>query len=177
MDINLKDYKGIIFVGLVVAAIIFFSHDLEGVLLMTGIIVNIIAICLNTGVTNFKDKKLPKKFLPARRYDLIKKHFEKEKFEPVEDEKKSEDRKKDVDVVIPYVEEKYKGAIDYEDCTGRMYPETATDNIANLAVKHQGINTKRQIAGAMRRKKMMVPYVAQELKDEEDKDWWGSYDM
>ena len=51
---DLGGYKGILLVGVVVAAILFFSKDLECVLLMTGIIVNIIAICLNTGATNFK---------------------------------------------------------------------------------------------------------------------------
>ena len=108
--------------------------------------------------------KLPLKFLPVRRKDLINKYYDKhskETFDPKPTK------------VIP---KKYEGAIDTDDCKGRMYRETASDSIPYLSVKHQGINTKRQIAGAMRRRKVLVPYLAQELKDSEDKDWWGSKD-
>ena len=202
MDLSLTDYKGILLIGVVVAAIIFFSKDLECVLLMTGIIVNIIAICLNTGATNFKNKKGPDEFLPARRRDLVEKYIEKEKAKQIKEsmiatkeeyseilaEKIPENAPFDVPNVSTKKEmianndpqediEPYKGAVDYNNCTGEMYAETAADGTAGLSIKHQGINTKRQIAGAMRRKKMLVPYISQELEDEGNKEWWGAYDL
>lgn len=76
---NLDEYKGIGIIIIVVGAILLHSKDLEMVLLMTGIIVNIIAICLNTGVTNFKnDSKPPNTYVPPRRYDLVQKQLTKE---------------------------------------------------------------------------------------------------
>lgn len=77
--ININDHKGMIVIALVIGAILLHSKDLETVLLMTGIIVNIIAICLNTGVTNFKGgKKPPLSYTPPRRFDMVKNFLNKD---------------------------------------------------------------------------------------------------
>lgn len=46
---SIGDYKGLILITFIIVAILYFSPDLECMLLFTGILVNIITICLNTG--------------------------------------------------------------------------------------------------------------------------------
>ena len=166
---NISDYKGILIICAVVMAILYFSKDLECVMLMTGIIVNVIAICLNTGVTKFTDNELPKNFLPPKRFDLMEKIINKEKYIPsnqLKDEKRSEDR--------PFKPNRYPGAVNWDE--DEVYPETGTDYIPSLSTKHQGINSQRQIAGCMKRRRVLQPYIAAELTDVEHLPWWGERD-
>ena len=184
--INIEEYKGILFIIILIITIMYYSKDLEGVLLMTGIIINVIAICLNTGATKFKgnsstEQKSNNLFLPPRRYDLI--HEEKNKanfshkpnYNSLNEEIIPSKKTKETEEPKITVVEKYKGAIDYEECP-KEYNETATDNIPKLSLNRQGVNYRRQISGAMGRRKVLMPYIVDELIDEQDKIWWGADD-
>ena len=165
---NILEYDGILIISAVIIAILFYSDDLECVMLMTGIIVNIIAICLNTGVTHLTDKKTPKSFLPVKRFDLLDKILNKKGLKNKDslDEKKSVDR--------PFNYNRYPGAVNWDE--DEMYQETGSDMIPDLSVKHQGINSQRQISGSTKRRKVLQPYIAAELTDVENLPWWGQMD-
>lgn len=201
---KLDEYKGIALIIIVVGAILLHSKDLEAVLLMTGIIVNVIAICLNTGVTNFKNNsKPPSTYVPPRRYDLVQKHIPKEgmkggdvpeyknitegyetllpyldksKYEHrIPNYNKKEDSQEKRSEDRPFISDNYKGAVDFNK--NEIYAETAMDMAANMGIKRPGVNYQRQVAGAMNRRQVVQPVVGAELQDEEMKPWWGAFDV
>lgn len=61
---SITDYKGLILITFIILAILYFSPDLECMLLFSGILVNIITICLNTGA--LKIATAPKEGLTNR---------------------------------------------------------------------------------------------------------------
>ena len=191
MTFSLPNNKGLILIGIIIVAVLFVSRDLECVLLMTGIVVNIIAICLNTGVTESKQSR-PTEFLPVRSKKLLDKYHRKQliHYEKDEDESESEGEREDEyesEDDRPVVaggkesfeqpEKPYKGAVDFQDCTGTMYQTTGADNTAFISIKHQGANARRQISGANKRYRVLNPYIAQELEDEGNLPWYGAYDL
>jgi len=172
---NLSEYKGIFLILIVVIVIVFYCKDLEGVLLMTGVLVNVIAICSNTGVTSKFTQPAPPH--TCRCPEGCKKK-EPEPEPKKEKEKEFLENKYETPIggVEVSVMAKYKGAVDYEE-PGEQYSVTAMDKSTTKSLNRPGINYKRQISGAMKRRQTIQPYICSELTDEEHKDWWNQYDM
>lgn len=178
---SISDYKGLILITFIILAILYFSPDLECMLLFSGILVNIITICLNTGalkIPTLKDKISNKEDFLTKPVDN---NSDVPRFEMLTKDDTDFSITKnnnDSEVVMlkdaPFPKEKYKGAIDYADSSQPM--QIAADRIPLVSTTHQGINTRRQIAGASNRRALVYPAIARELDEEEKKRWWGEYD-
>ena len=192
---SISDYKGLILITFIILAILYFSPDLECMLLFSGILVNIITICLNTGAlkiatsANFDNKSSNEPKLETiektsnskevpRFDDLNDKNLEKSLPPLDSDFIKKENKDKSLEIKLDYQKfpkvQKYKGAIDYEDSSEPI--QIAADRIPLVSTEHQGINSRRQMAGAYNRRKVLYPVVARELDEEEQKRWWGAFD-
>ena len=176
---NLSEYKGIFLILIVVIVIVFYAKDMEGILLMTGILVNIIAICSNTGVTSKFTQPSPPPHTCRCPEGCKKKEPEPEPEPKKEKEKEFLENKCETPIggVEIAIAGKYKGAVDYEECHGEQYDMTAMDKSTTKSLNRAGNNYKRQISGAMKRRQTIQPYICSELTDEEHKDWWSQYDM
>jgi hypothetical protein len=193
---SISDYKGLILITFIILAILYFSPDLECMLLFSGILVNIITICLNTGAlkiattksnntnkSNFENP-VPENFINIRNQDAVDEYLsEKPRFDDLTDkslEREFPDVEKEpmTSTKLEYKKfapvAKYKGAVDYQDSSEPV--QVATDRIPLESVTHQGANSRRQIAGAYQLRKQLYPAVARELEQAESKYWWGAAD-
>ena len=175
---DLQDYRGIMIIILIIGAILLFSKNLEAVLLMTGIIVNVIAICLNTGVVDYKkENKLPTTYLPPRRFDLIKKS----RFKDAPDYTQVKDgyssllpnlNKADYEKRIPkYDNSEYKGAVDFEK--NEIYTENSMDRLTQSNINRYKIQKRDS---NVNNRRVIQPIMNTELGEEEMKPWWAHYD-
>ena len=191
---SISDYKGLILITFIIIAVLYFSPDLECMLLFSGILVNIVTLCLNTGSlkipTNgskdddkekFESSPSPSPSSPNFG-QLCNKDLEKEipEFPTIREPDFIKERAEKSTTAIkteyskfPEVA-KYKGAVDYEDDSEPA--QVATDRIPLVGSAHQGINSRRQFSGAYNRRSVIYPIVAQELSTEESKRWWEAYD-
>tara|TARA_B110000908_G_C10267435_1_gene465814 strand:+ start:2512 stop:3159 length:648 start_codon:yes stop_codon:yes gene_type:complete len=201
---SISDYKGLILITFIILAILYFSPDLECMLLFSGILVNIITICLNTGALKIAtignsnsnstsnkasfNNSIPERFINVRNQDAVDEYLsEKPRFDHLTDKSlerelpsinTDDDKKETLTTKLEYKEfppvAKYKGAVDYADVSEPA--QVATDRVPLAAVTHQGANSRRQTAGAYQLRKLLFPAVARELEQEESKPWWQAYD-
>jgi hypothetical protein len=166
-------------------------------LLFSGILVNIITICLNTGAlkipTNgdkdkdkdkekFESSPSPSPSCVPNFHQLCNKNLEKEipEFPTIKEpdfikekvEKSGSAIKTEYSKFSPVA--KYKGAVDYQDDSEPV--QVATDRIPLVGSAHQGTNSRRQMSGAYNRRSVIYPIIAQEFQTEENRPWWGNYD-
>ena len=184
---SISDYKGLILITFIIIAVLYFSPDLECMLLFTGIIVNIITICLNTGAlkisqngkSKFSSNSIPDTFINPKQYDKVEEYFtDRPNFDDLIDPRLAHEVGEVREIKLEKKEVKipqYKGAIDYNDVSEPM--QVATDRIPMISTSHQGANSRRQLAGTYNRRKVLYPAIARELEEEESKPWWGTYDV
>jgi hypothetical protein len=198
---SISDYKGLILITFIILAILYFSPDLECMLLFSGILVNIITICLNTGAlkiatnksnnTNkegFDNSPIPESFINARNQDAVDEYLsETPRFDhltdkslerelpPMEGDENKEAITSTKLAYKPFAPvAKYKGAVDYQDASEPV--QVATDRLPMLSTSHPGADSRRQTAGAYQLRKQLFPAIARELEQSESKPWWGSAD-
>lgn len=187
--ININDYKGLILITFIIFAILYFSPDLECMLLFSGILVNIITICLNTGAlkltkngasnkAKFSDK-CPDDTEEVNVYRADSPDFSKlskadDLLEdmPVSQENMVADKLK-VEP-LPPIDKSYPGAIDYEDASQPI--QISTDRIPLVSNARQGVNARRQTVSSAKKRQLLYPTIAYDLDVDEKRFWWGNYD-
>ena len=196
----ISQYKGLILITFIILAILYFSPDLECMLLFSGILVNIVTICLNTGALKIntgnnrskeslinpepEDASGFEAFGDKPNFTNLAKADELLADLPPSPEDNEKPRycgaKEDMTVTrlelqpMPPIDKSYKGAIDFEESDEPI--QIGADRVALVSNAHQGINARRQMAGAYNKRRLVYPAVARELEESASKAWWGAYD-
>ena len=161
MELNNTDLFSIFLIFLIIIGLTMSVNDnesIERLMIGTTIIVNFIAICLNCGIVNiFKNKNKSKN---------KSKTYPKKKFtRPL--------NKKYKFIDSPDKDNVYLGAVDWNEDD---YVLSSMDNVPYQSLNVKGCDYRRQISGSTRRRSVLNPYIASELKDCENLPWWEQYD-
>ncbi len=174
--------KGLMILVAIILCIIYFSPDVECVMLMTGIMVNIISLCINTGTLKITpdNKSIDSRTkhegyvnMRAIDSDHLKPSFD----DLNQGEDVLLDKKYNQTLPEPKLPkiQPYKGAIDWSD-NDEIYQD-GNSRIASESIFRQGVNNKRAWSGAYNLKKNISKYWQEELYAEEmEKPWWAKYD-
>ena len=189
---TLANVKGLVLITIVILAVLYFSPDLECMLLFSGILVNIITICLNTGALKLAEVKkdgfssVPESWsskatshTTPRFVDLVE---DKTLLEDIDEEptgKAEHVRKEGMNAtMLKYkgFEEvpKYKGAVDIQDASEPI--QIGADRIALVGNARQGINARKSLAGPYTTRRVLYPAISRELDIAEGMRWWSAFD-